>query len=311
MKKVKVKTKQKQKQKQTQIVNINLGKILKKSEPKRKSQPKQYYSAQPITFNAPPIREYIDTSLSNQLSRLDNALLARATTTPMVEGTPPPQNLVGPIQSNPQKSENPLFQAQKKEPRITEEVPVAQGYLMEDLPQYVPQFDLNKKPSSIPPDIKSQQNQLKKEEALRKKEEKKAEALRLKEEKKAEKIRLNEEKNAEKERKKQEELSKSKIDIGPSIKISNPVSSSSLTQSDISSFFNNPKPIDKKKEDYMNAASPGRNRIIDKPITEPSLNDEPIQPPSISEGLGLGLGQPEPEVKKKTRGPNKKKTAVI
>jgi len=308
MKKVKVKTKQKQKQKQTQIVNINLGKILKKSEPKRKSQPKQHYSAQPITFNAPPIREYIDTSLSNQLSRLENALLARTTTTPIDEGTSPPKNVVGPIQTNPQISENPLFQAQKKEPRITEEVPVAQGYLMENLPQYFPQFDLNKKPSSIPPDIKAQQNQLKKEEALRKKEEKKAEALRLKEEKKAEKIRLNEEKNAEKirlneeknaekERKKQEELSKSKIDIGPSIK-----------QSDISSFFNNPKLIDKKKEDYLNAASPGRNRIIDEPITEPTLTDEPIQPPGISEGLGTS--NPPSDVKKKAKGKNKK-TAVI
>jgi len=306
MKKVKVKTKQKQKQKQTQIVNINLGKILKKSEPKRKSQPKQHYSAQPITFNAPPIREYIDTSLSNQLSRLDNPLLIRVTITPIVEGTPPPQNLVGPIQTNPQKSENPLFQAQKKEPRITEEVPVAQGYLMEDLPQYVPQFDLNKKPSSIPPDIKAQQNQLKKEEALRKKEEKKAEALRLKEEKKAEKIRLNEEKKAEKIRLNEEKKAE-KIRLNEEKN-----SSSSSKQSDISSFFNNPKPIDKKKEDYLNAASPGRNRIIDEPITEPTLTDEPIQPPGISEGLGQPEPvQPEPEVKKKTKGTNKKKTAVI
>ena len=94
MKKVKVKTKQKQKQKQTQIVNVNLGNILKKSQPKRKSQPKQYYSAQPITFNASPIREYIDTSLSNQLFQLDNVLLARTTINTIVQGTSPPKNIV-------------------------------------------------------------------------------------------------------------------------------------------------------------------------------------------------------------------------
>ena len=310
MKKIKVKQKQKQKQKQTQIVNVNLGNILKKSQSKRKSQSKQNYSAQPITFNAPPIREYIDTSLSNQLSRLDNALLARTTINPIVEGTTPPQNIVGAIQPNPQKSENPLFQAQKKEPSITDEVPVAQGYLMEELPNYFPQFDLNKKPSSIPPDIKAQQNQLKKEEALRKKEEKQAEALRKKEEKKAEKLKLNEEKNAKKERKKQEELSKSKIDIGPSIKISTPDSSSSLKQSDISSFFNKSKPIDPRINTYLeNASSPRtKNPLIDKESQSESITSEQNKPPGILEGLGqIPTSEIQPVIPKKTRGPNKPK----
>ena len=51
----------------------------------------------------------------------------------------------------------------------------------------------------------------------------------------------------------------------------------------------------------MNAASPGRNRIIDEPITEPSLTDEQNKPSSLSEEQG------ESEVKKRTRGPNKPK----
>jgi len=86
MKKVKVKTKQKQKQKQTQIVNINLGKILKKSQGKRKSQPKQFNSSQSsggpsISFNAPPIREYVDTSLIIRPSPGDNQLVVKNTPT--------------------------------------------------------------------------------------------------------------------------------------------------------------------------------------------------------------------------------------
>jgi len=81
----KVKVKQKQKQKQSQTVNINLGNVLKKSQPRRKAQPKQFNSSQSsggpsISFNAPPIREYVDTSLNNRPSTLETPLLLKNTT---------------------------------------------------------------------------------------------------------------------------------------------------------------------------------------------------------------------------------------
>jgi len=300
MKKVKVKTKQKQKQKQSQTVNINLGNVLKKSQPRRKTQPKQHNISQPISFNAPPIREYIDTSLSNQVSRLDNPLLARTTiTNPIVEGSSPPQNQVGEIQNK-----FPLFQAQKKEVKITDEPQVAQGYLMEDLPQYIPQFNYSqgkKSPNQDDIAFKKSEIELKKAEAKRKSDEKKMEALRLKEEKKAEKIRLNEEKKAEKERKKQEESSKPKLDIGPSKSITIRPEPSSLIQTDISSFLNKPKPIDEKKNAYLeNAASSPRikNALISEPEEPTTITSAQIQEPPFVNVKPVVLMTPEGTIHK-------------
>lgn len=313
MKKVKVKTKQKQKQKQSQTVNINLGELLKKSKPRRKTQPKpQPNISQPITFNAPPIREYIDTSFSNQVSRLDNPLLARTTiTNPIVEGTSPTKNVVGEIQNN-----NPLFQAQKKELKITDEPAVAQGYLMDDLTevfQDLPMYDISRninkpthnKINQSPEELqkikdeeqakyeKKLQAKLKKENAIRKKEEARIkkeeedkktpeEKLRLQQEKKAIKnAEKKAKKDAEKERKRLEDLNRPKIDIGPSIPIPKLESSSSLIQSGLTSFLNKPQPIDPLKNAYLeNASSPRqKNALISAPEEPTTILSPPNQQP--------------------------------
>jgi len=329
------KVKQKQKQKQSQTVNINLGNVLKKkSKPRRKPQPKQPSPlAAPISFNAPPIREYVDTSLYNIPSRLENPLLIRQPVNPKLPENPiqpanpiQPVNTVGPIQSN-----NPLFVAQQKKENIMDDIPIAEAYYSE-LPGYTPKFNIKRKKNQLTPD----EIELRKEEAKQRNELKKAETIRRNELKKAEAkaqaLRKKEEKNAEKERKKQELnpptnplLSEP---VNPPTITSEPVPNPNITigietdaqraerilqenrrkKEERKAFLESQqsKPIDKKKEDYLNAASPGRNRIIDESITEPTLTDEPIQPPGISEGLG----QTEPEVKKKTKGKNKK-TAVI
>ena len=340
MKKVKVKTKQKQKQKQSQTVNINLGELLKKSKPRRKTQPKQHNISQPISFNAPPIREYIDTSFSNQVSRLDNPLLARTTINPIIEGTTPPQNVVGPIQPNPQKSENPLFQAQKKEPSITDEFPIAQGYLMEDLPQYVPKFDLNKKPSSISPDIKAQQNQLKKEEALRKKEEKKEEALRKKEEKQSEALRKKEEKQSEALRKKEEkkalqkkEDTSSQTDIltyvtKPSVSIKKDIQTYSVKPEESQAIFIEPeqqKTIFSAPQEQENITSSLEQAMLDQaenpPMTEEELAFNRLitkapskkRPPIVARPIKLDpvTGEPIKKEKKPKLDPNIGKTFIV
>jgi hypothetical protein len=76
---------------------------LKKSQGKRKSQPKQFNSSlssggPSISFNAPPIREYVDTSLNNRPSTLETPLLLKNTTNQQST------ELGFPIQNN-----NPLF----------------------------------------------------------------------------------------------------------------------------------------------------------------------------------------------------------
>jgi len=335
MKKVKVKTKQKptqkpiqkptQKQKQSQIVNVNLGNILKKSQPKRKSQPKQFNSSQSsggpsISFNAPPIREYVDTSLNNRPSTLETPLLLKNTTNQQST------ELGFPIQNN-----NPLTNQQPQQKSL--------GY---NFGQYL----MN---SNIPDDefnrqmnyrqigyISQKQAEIDQQQAELDKKQKKDEAIKAATTPQKKKGPGRPRKNPKPELPSIEEL--------PSTQESNPptnplISNPPVTQTITSEPVPNPniiteletekqrakrlkreqqfmeehqkelketqqqKPIDKKIEDYMNAASPGRNRIIDEPITEPSLNDEPIQPPSISEGLGKS----EPEVKKKPKGTNKKK----
>jgi len=340
MKKVKVKTKQKQKQKQSQTVNINLGNVLKKSQPRRKAQPKQHNISQPISFNAPPIREYIDTSLSNQVSRLDNPLLARTTiTNPIVEGSSPPVNVVGQIQNK-----FPLFQAQKKEVSITDQQPKQLGLTynsvdfnaameqdlmdmdeneMNNLMTNLPGYDIsrninnrnrnqiNQSEQQLEKIKKAEQakyekklkEKIKKENAIRKKEEadknreenkrineakkaekirlneeKKAETIRLNEEKKAETIRLNEEKKAENKRINEEKQAQEKFVFG---------SAKPLIQSDLSSFINkdksiNPKPIDPLINTYLeNASSSPRTKhaLISAPEEPTTITSAQIQEP--------------------------------
>jgi len=181
MKKVKVKTKQKQKQSQT--VNINLGNVLKKSKPRRKTQPKQQPNiSQPITFNAPPIREYVDTSLYNIPSKSENPLLARSTINPIPDipiNINPTSNTVGSIQND-----NPLFKAQPKPERITDEPIHDKPPFLEELSQYIPQFNLNKKnkqPNDYEIELQQKLIEIQKQNSIKKKEEA---ALLLKEENK-------------------------------------------------------------------------------------------------------------------------------
>jgi len=318
MKKVKVKTKQKQKQKQSQTVNINLGNVLKKSQPRRKAQPKQHNISQPISFNAPPIREYIDTSLSNQVSRLDNPLLARTTiTNPIVEGSSPPVNVVGQIQNK-----FPLFQAQKKEVSITDQQPKQLGLTynsvdfnaameqdlmdmdeneMNNLMTNLPGYDIsrninnrnrnqiNQSEQQLEKIKKAEQakyekklkEKIKKENAIRKKEEadkNREENKRINEAKKAEKIRLNEEKKAENKRINEEKQAQEKFVFG---------SAKPLIQSDLSSFINkdksiNPKPIDPLINTYLeNASSSPRTKhaLISAPEEPTTKTSAQIQEP--------------------------------
>lgn len=202
----KVKVKQKQKQKQSQTVNINLGNVLKKkSKPKRKPQVNPPPIAQAITFNAPPIREYVDTSLYNIPSRLENPLLARQTVNPILPANPiQPVNTVGPIQSN-----NPLFVAQQKKENIMDDIPMAEAYYPEynpELPGYNPEFNVKRKKNQLTP----YEIELRKAEAKQRNELKKAETIRRNELLKAEKKKLNEEKILQKKREK--ELQKEKDD---------------------------------------------------------------------------------------------------
>jgi hypothetical protein len=176
------KVKQKQKQKQSQTVNINLGNVLKKkSKPRRKPQPKQPSPlAAPITFNAPPIREYVDTSLYNIPSRLENPLLIRQPVNPILPENPilQPVNTVGPIQSN-----NPLFQDKPKELKITDEPINNNPIFLEELPGYTPQFNLNKPNRQLNDyeiELQKKLIQIQKENSIKKKEE----TARLKEENK-------------------------------------------------------------------------------------------------------------------------------
>jgi len=313
MKKVKIKTKQKQKQKQSQTVNINLGELLKKSKPRRKTQPKQHNISQPISFNAPPIREYIDTSLYNIPSRLENPLLARQTVNPTL-----PVNVVGEIQNK-----FPLFQAQKKEVSITDQQPKQLGLTnnsvdfnaemeqelmvmdqmdqneMNNLMTNLPGYDIlrninnrnrnqiNQSEQQLEKIKKAEQakyekklkEKIKKENAIRKKEEadkNREENKRINEAKKAEKIRLNEEKKAENKRINEEKQAQEKFVFG---------SPKPLIQSDLSSFINkdksiNPKPIDEKKNIYLeNAASSPRtkNALISAPEEPTTITSAQIQ----------------------------------
>ena len=338
MKKVKVKTKQKptqkpiqkptQKQKQSQIVNVNLGNILKKSQPKRKSQPKakQFYSAQSsvgpsISFNAPPIREYVDTSLINRPSPGDYQLVLKNTPTTT---TPQSMGQWSQIENN-----NPLTNQQPQQKSIAYNFG---EYLMNsNIPDEEFNRQMNYRQIGY---INQKQKELDDQQAELDQKKKKDEAIKAATTPQKTKRSYN--------KKSKPELPS--IQELPSTQESNPptnplISNPPVTQTITSEPVPNPniiteletekqrakrlkreqqfmeehqkelketqqqKPIDKKIEDYMNAASPGRNRIIDEPITEPSLNDEPIQPPSISGGLGKS----EPEVKKKPKGTNKKK----
>lgn len=253
MKKVKVKTKQKQKQKQkqTQIVNIHLDKILKQSQPKRKSQPKQYYSAQPITFNAPPIREYIDTSLYNIPSKAENPLLARTTINPIpdipITINPTPINTVGLIQPNPQKSENPLYQEPTKPSSLVDNV--------------------KQEPINSPSMVDEINNE--KKRALEKNNEKINKITKdIIEQEKIKQQRKNE---IEDSLKKQQEALRRQLpkrDIGPSQGISLKRKSNPTEQTNINKFFNIPN-----------------NSLISPPLENQTIISEPTQQQSIIEGL--------------------------
>ena len=350
MKKVKVKTKQKQKQKQTQIVNIHLDKILKKSQPKRKSQPKdkQFYSSQSsggpsISFNAPPIREYVDTSLNNRQSALENPLLIKNTTNPI-------SNEVG-------FSNNPLLNQ-----------PPQQKSIAYNLGQYLLQ-------SSIP-DSQMQQNMLYIKQGYENQE-----IANIEEVDKKNKIQSNFKKQQEAIRSQiPDDIKTPKKKRGPYKKTqkqeSNPIQESPSTQElnqpeesitstnalisnqpVIPSIISEPsqeynittgietdkqrasrikkqefikqhlaeqqalkesqksKPIDYKKNEYIkNASSPrSTNTLIDEESQSESITSEQKTSPGISEGLGqipiseIQSGPEDVKVKKKTRGPNKPK----
>jgi hypothetical protein len=224
------KVKQKQKQKQSQTVNINLGNVLKKkSKPRRKPQPKQFNSSQSsggpsISFNAPPIREYIDTSLNNRPSTLESPLLLKNTTNQQST------ELGFPIQNN-----NPLLNQPPQQKSIAYNL--GQYLLQSNIPDsqmqqnmlYIKQGYENQEISNIEEENKKnkiQSNFKKQQEAImsqipddiknskQRKELKKAESIRRNELLKAEKKKLNEEK-------------KNKKNIG---------------QTDIPSFFNVEQP---------------------------------------------------------------------
>jgi hypothetical protein len=272
MKKVKVKTKQKQKQKQSQTVNINLGNVLKKSQPRRKSQPKQFNSSQSsggpsISFNAPPIREYVDTSLNNRPSTLETPLLLKNTTNQQST------ELGFPIQNN-----NPLLNQPPQQKSIAYNL--GQYLLQSDIPDsqmqqnmlYIKQGYENKEISNIEEENKKnkiQSNFKKQQEAI---------MSQIPDDMK--KAKKKPSKKQEIERKKQEELSKLKTDIGPSKSITIRPESSSLIQSDISSFLNKLKPIDEKKNAYLeNAASSPRtkNVLISVPEEQTTITSAQIQ----------------------------------
>jgi hypothetical protein len=114
-------------------------------------------------------------------------------------------------------------------------------------------------------------------------------------------------KKQEIERKKQEELSKPKLDIGPSKSITIRPESSSLIQTDISSFLNKPKPIDEKKNAYLeNAASSPRtkNALISVPEEPTTITSAQIQEPPFVNVKPVVLMTPE-ETKHKVKPPKK------
>jgi len=274
MKKVKVKTKQKQKQKQSQTVNINLGNVLKKSQPRRKAQPKQFNSSQSsggpsISFNAPPIREYVDTSLNNRPSTLETPLLLKNTTNQQST------ELGFPIQNN-----NPLLNQPPQQKSIAYNL--GQYLLQSNIPDsqmqqnmlYIKQGYENKEISNIEEENKKnkfQSNFKKQQEAI---------MSQIHDDMK--KANKKPTKKQEIERKRLEDLNRPKIDIGPSKSITIRPESSSLIQSDISSFLNKPKPIDEKKNAYLeNAASSPRakNALITVPEEPTTITSAQIQEP--------------------------------
>jgi hypothetical protein len=343
MKKVKVKTKQKQKQKQTQIVNINLGKILKKSQGKRKSQPKQFNSSlssggPSISFNAPPIREYVDTSLNNRPSPGDNQLVVKNTPTTT-------QSSMG--QWSQIENNNPLTNQQPQQKSLGYKF--GQYLINSNISDDEFNRQMNYRQIGY---ISQQQAELDKQKEELQKKQNKEEAIKAAttpqkkrgprgpyKTKSRQELPSIQESNQIEELPSTQELNPPtnpllSEPVGPPTITSEPVPNPNIIsgietdaqraerilqenrrkKEERKAFLEsqNKKPIDEKKNNYLNAASPGRNRIIDEPNIEQTLTDEPTQPPGISEGLGQPEPvQPEPEVKKKTKGPNKKKTAVI
>jgi hypothetical protein len=252
MKKVKIKTKQKQKQKQSQTVNINLGELLKKkSNPKRKKAVPPPNISQPITFNAPPIREYVDTSLYNIPSRTDNPLLLRTTTNPIPDipiTIKPISNTVGPIQNN-----NPLFIEPVKPKSILEPEPVLS--FEEAINRSQSYYENN--------DIETQkelarQNYIREQNILNKK-------------------KFNN----------QLKNNKQKVDIGPSIKITPNQPSASLSQTNIPKFYKIPPQeetiLSEPPQQETILSEPQQPQGIDQNIQRPNkigpiLNKFPIFP---------------------------------
>jgi hypothetical protein len=343
MKKVKVKTKQKQKQKQTQIVNVNLGNILKKSQSKRKSQPKakQFYSAQSsggpsISFNAPPIREYVDTSLNNRQSTLENPLLIKNTTNPTTSEVGFSNNplLIEPPkeQSFAQKVGQYLLQSSISDQEMKERLRLMntayENKQISDLEQEARKTknkDSVKKQqesirSQIPDDIKTPK---KTRGPYKKKQKPELPSIQ--------------ESPSTQELNQPEESITSTNPLITSLPVETTLTSEPATEPNIKTgietdeqraerflqenrrkkeeikAFNESqksKPIDEKKNEYIkNASSPRTTRIIDEPITEPSLNDEPLQPAGILEGLGTSNPPVQEDVKDipKKRGPKKSK----
>jgi len=286
MKKVKVKTKQKQKQKQTQIVNVNLGNILKKSQPKRKSQPKtkQFYSAQSsggpsISFNAPPIREYVDTSLNNRPSTLETPLLLKNTTNQQST------ELGFPIQNN-----NPLLNQPPQQKSIAYNL--GQYLLQSNIPDsqmqqnmlYIKQGYENQKISNIEEENKKnkiQSNFKKQQEAImsqipddmkkakQRNELKKAETIRRNELLKAEKKKLNEEKILQKKREK--ELQKEKNDSSQTNMLNYVTKPSVTIKKDIQNYSVKPE-----ETQSITSAPQEPQTIFSSPPQQESITSSPI-----------------------------------
>jgi len=276
MKKIKVK----QKQKQSQTVNINLGNMLKKkSKPRRKPQPKQPSSlAAPITFNVPPIREYVDTSLYNIPSRLENPLLVRQTVNPIPDI--PITNKIGPIQSN-----NPLFQEKQKEIKITDEPINDKPIFLEELSQYIPQFNLNKKnnePNDYEIELQKKLIEIQKQNSIKKKADA---ALLLKEENKKIKQEKALQKKTEKALQKKEDSS-SQTDIlnyvtKPSVSIKKDIQTYSVKPEETQPIFLAP---DQQKTIF---SAPEEQETITSLLEQAMLNQTETPPPMTEEELAF------------------------